>query len=669
MKLLKSKIINTKTLVVIFISVAALTIISAVSELQQSKKEMINLMQNQAHSLIETILVSSEEVLYAADEVEDEINKRLLNNSEVINILLEQNRISNSILTEIAKKNGLFRINIFSKTGELLFTGSQNAEFKTPPKEKLMEYLSPIFSGQTDTLLLGLKKSEMSAEYRYVVATAGKNNSAIVLLLKPDDLLEFRRRIGFGILMRRLAENSGVVYTALESEYGILAASNNVDSLETIDESEFLTNSLKDSAFVWRFYNFKGEDVFEAAHPFAIDGQVIGVLRIGLNLKPLNAINDRIKNRIITIAIILFFFGSIIILLVFVRQNLDLMKKQYSSIETFSNKLIQSVSDAIIVIDPEEKIKVINQAAERLFGVKEENAIGKEAVEILSDDNCVESFSENSAVQEISCNINGGKKILLVSKSKFTDENKNENTVLIIKDLTELKELEKQLARNDRLKAMGELASGVAHEIRNPLNAIGTIIQQLDKDFAPAENADEYHSLARLVYKEVKRINETVNEFLRFSKPEPIKKSDFRLNETLKELEAQFAALLEQKGIELKILSGYEGTVNWDRNQIKQTLVNLIQNAAQAIKGNGVIKLAAREENGNIILSVEDNGAGIPEENLGRIFNLYFTTKAEGTGIGLSVTQRIIQEHDGIITVESKVGEGTVFTIKLPSGL
>jgi signal transduction histidine kinase len=93
----------------------------------------------------------------------------------------------------------------------------------------------------------------------------------------------------------------------------------------------------------------------------------------------------------------------------------------------------------------------------------------------------------------------------------------------------------------------------------------------------------------------------------------------------------------------------------------------LIQNSAQAIKENGEIKVSVREEKGTIIISVKDNGIGIPEENLGRIFNLYFTTKAEGTGIGLSIIQRIIQEHEGIITVDSKVGEGTVFTIKLPA--
>jgi len=668
LKFIKSKIVNTKSLIIIFISVAALTIISAVSELQQSKKEMINLMQNQAHSLIETILVSSEEVLYAADEVEDEINKRLLNNSAIINILMQKNRINNAILNEIAKKNDLFRINIFDKNGNLLFSGSKSGDVRTPPKEKLMERLSPIFSGQTDTLLLGLKKSEMSAEYRYVVATAGKNNSAIVLLLKPDDLLEFRKRIGFGILMRRLATNKGVVYTALESEYGILAASENVDSLETIEDSDFLTKSLNDSVFAWRINPFKGEEVFEAAHPFAIGGRTIGLLRIGLSLKPLNAINDRVKNRILTIAIILFVFGSVILLLVFVRQNLDLMKKQYSTIETFSNKLIQSVSDAIIVIDHDGKIKVINLAAENLFHLSDGRALGKNINDVISDETCLNSFAENAPMRQIACVVNETKKILLVSKSKFADENKNANTVLIIKDLTELKELEKQLARNDQLKAMGELASGVAHEIRNPLNTIGTIVQQLDKDFAPSENDEEYHSLAGLVYKEVKRINETVNEFLRFSKPEPIKKSEFALNEMLEELKAQFQAHLEQKGIILEIENNFSGTVNWDRNQIKQTLINLIQNSAQSIKENGEIYLSVREEKGTIILSVKDNGKGIPEENLGRIFNLYFTTKAEGTGIGLSVVQRIIQEHEGIITVESKVGEGTIFTIKLPVG-
>ena len=269
-------------------------------------------------------------------------------------------------------------------------------------------------------------------------------------------------------------------------------------------------------------------------------------------------------------------------------------------------------------------------------------------------------------MQQIECEINNEKRFLLFSKSKFIDENDNQNIVLVIKDLTEIKDLEKQVTRNQQLKAMGKLASGVAHEIRNPLNAIGTIVQQLNKDFEPVENSDEYHSLAGLVYREVKRINETIQNFLRFSRPEPIQKQPFELKEMINELKQQYSKILYENSIELIIDQNWNGEVNWDKNQIKQVLINLLQNSIEAIKKDGRIILDIQGENGKISISLHDSGPGISEKNLERIFDLYYTSKAEGTGIGLSVIQRIISEHNGLVTVESKEEEGTTFNIKLP---
>jgi signal transduction histidine kinase len=213
---------------------------------------------------------------------------------------------------------------------------------------------------------------------------------------------------------------------------------------------------------------------------------------------------------------------------------------------------------------------------------------------------------------------------------------------------------------------MGQLASGVAHEIRNPLNSIATIVQQLDKDFEPSANNEEYHSLAKIVSKEVKRMNMTIENFLRFSKPEPIIKSKFVIKELIDSLVEQFSPLLSEKGIELIINQTWNGEVNWDRNQIKQVLINLIKNSVEAIASFGKIELIISNRDNQVILKVLDNGEGIPKENLQKIFNLYFTSKAKGTGVGLSIIQRIINEHDGIITVESDSKIGTDFTISLP---
>ena len=666
MKFLHNILANSKNLLIVFVTIAVLTISSAFLELWQSREEMFNLMENQAHSLLESILVSSQEVFYASSEIEKEMNSRLLNNANIIRILLDQGRITNLVLRRIAVENDLYRINIIDKNGNQIHSSSSDIQFTPVPETQAQQYLSPIFNNEKDTLVIGLRKSRMGVGFRYVVALASVNNDAIVLNLDADELLEFRRRVGIGILIRRLAENTNIIFSALEDENGIIAASNNIDTLEKFSKFDVLKTSSQDSAFAWQLASYKGEELFQAAHIFKLDGETIGLIRIGLSLEPLNLIYERLTRRSIIIAIILFVLASVIFTLVFVKQNLEIAQKQFRKIESFSNEIIQNVSDAILVVSSDGVIIEFNQSAKKLFNTQIELDQSTKIQNVIKNDKCIAVLNKEFSMHQVECEINNENRFLLFSKSKFIDENDNQNIVLVIKDLTELKDLEKQVTRNQQLRAMGKLASGVAHEIRNPLNAIGTIAQQLNKDFEPIENSAEYHSLAGLVYREVKRINETIQNFLRFSRPEPIQKGPFELKELINEIKQQYSKMLFKKSIELIIDQNWNGEVNWDKNQIKQVLINLLQNAIEAIKKDGRIILDIQGENGKISISLHDSGPGISGKNLERIFDLYYTSKAEGTGIGLSVIQRIISEHNGLVTVESKEEEGTTFNIKLP---
>ncbi len=652
-------------LIATFIAITTLVIISTYYELNQSKKELFDLMTSESHSLLEMILISSEEVLYASNEVEEEIQKRLLNNANAVKILLEKNKISNTILNRIATENEIHRINIFSNKGIKMYSSNLERIHGDPSPEYIKNYLNPIFLDDTDTLIIGMKKAREEESLRYVVAIASTNNEAIVLNLEAQELLKFRKRIGFGVLIKRLTENNDVVYAALEGPDGIIAGSGLTEELDYIEDTPFLKNSMLDSTFAWRINKFGEVEVFEAVHPFALMGEVIGLYRIGLSLEPLDQINQRLNRRIIIYGIILFLFGTVMLVLSFVRKNLDVVKKQFKNIETYSNKLTENVSDAIIVVDQEHIIKEINNAALKLFNFEYELIINTQLESKFRDQIPTEKLFDSNRIQQVECQISGEKKHLLISKSEFKNDQEQPILVLIIKDLTDIKKLENQVARKDRMNAMGELASGVAHEIRNPLNSIATIVQQLDKDFEPLENKEEYHSLSSIVYKEVKRINETIENFLRFSRPEPIKKEPFELSELINSINLQYNSLLEEKSIKLVIEQKWDGQVNWDQSKIKQVFINLIKNSIDAIGSNGIIKIKIHKKNNEVVIDIIDDGAGIPKENEEKIFNLYFTTKASGTGIGLAVIQRIIQEHNGIISIASKENYGTTISIRL----
>ena len=640
---------------------------SALIELHQSKKELLDLMEEQAHTLLETVLISSNNALLTYEHLEIFLEERLLNNAGFIRYLYEQKRISNSFLEKFARENNIYRINIVGNDGKKKYRSQHPKGHEGIGRTNPKKTLKPLFDGIQDTLIIGYKQANFEQGTRYVVALAAKDRSAIVLNLDAEELLNFRRRIGFGSLLKEMAVNPGIVYIALQDSSGIIAASGNVRELDRIEDSPILSKVMRDTSFQLKLIQFDDQEIFEAVHPFYYEGIPVGLFRLGLSAEPLNQIKSRIFRRIGIISLILVVVGFIVFTFILVRQNYGLLQRQYQTVETYSGNIIQNVSDAIVVIDKEKQVKIFNQAAEEIFQINEQEVIGKVFGKIISGQDCETLLLSSTSMEQIECKVQHHNKTLLVSKSKYVDEDDSVNTVLVIRDLTEQKKLEAQIQRKERLSAMGELASGVAHEIRNPLNAIGTIVQQLDKDFEPTNNNDEYHQLAKIVIKEVRRINETVQDFLKFSRPDPIIPEVFSIDEFFNYLRQQYQFMLDEHKIQISLLLEWKGEVSWDRRQMQQVFMNLIQNAIDAMPDTGKLNIAVEKlEEDELEISVADTGAGISENIRSNIFNLYFTTKAKGTGIGLSIVQRIVYEHGGVISVESHDGEGTVFVIRMP---
>ena len=230
------------------------------------------------------------------------------------------------------------------------------------------------------------------------------------------------------------------------------------------------------------------------------------------------------------------------------------------------------------------------------------------------------------------------------------------------------------LRRRDRLAAMGELAATVAHEVRNPLNAIGMSVQRLRREFVnvepdhSAETRTEQAELLEVLSSETSRINRIVQQFLEYARPPRIAPRPVDLAAFLTEVAAGAAAMAAERGITLDTAIERVGEATLDPDQLRQALDNLLRNAFEAsADGSSVTLRAARTADGHRIV-VEDHGPGIPADQLPRIFDLYFTTKAEGTGVGLAVTHQVIEAHGGSLEVDTELGRGTRMIIHLPSG-
>lgn len=641
---------------------------SAIMELNQSRKELYQLMEKQSHTLLESIVIASQNSLLSNEYLEEISRKRLLNNANMIRSMFEESKVSNDLLKIISNQNDLSQIHIFNRTGALEYSSLKES---LPPgymDEFPLEELLPIFEGESDTLILGIRKAQDSEMSHYSVAVATVRRGAVVVNIDAQEYLEFRRNTGFGKMINNVAsENKQVRFIAFQDDYGILAATGNITSLESIGSSHFLSTAFNDSLYLSRITNFDGEKVFEVTHPFSYKGDNIGLIRIGLSTAPLQEINQRVIRRMVVSTVVLVLIGFMVFTFLFIRQRLADVQKRYEVVETYSGNIINNVSDAILVYEKEGGFRIFNTAAESLFQMEREQALSKTADELFGEEGCRRILENNKAVQQLQCRIGGQKRYLMVSRSSFRDSGDLEYVILVVRDRTDQKQMEEQIQRQQRLTAMGKLASGVAHEIRNPLNAIGTIVQQLKKDFAPAENHEEYDELAGIVYGEVKRINNTIQEFLRFSRPEPVQVSRFEPGQLIDQLKKQYQPVLEEKKITLITQVTWTREVEWDENQIKQVLINLLQNAIDAIESEGRIEITLHGTgNSELLLTVSDDGPGMDQKTRENLFNLYYTTKASGIGIGLSMVQRIIYEHGGVISFESEEGEGTVFTLRLP---
>ncbi len=233
--------------------------------------------------------------------------------------------------------------------------------------------------------------------------------------------------------------------------------------------------------------------------------------------------------------------------------------------------------------------------------------------------------------------------------------------------------LEEQAAEAERMAYIGTLASGLAHEIRNPLNSLNLNMQMLEEELDPAAvQASSGRRLLTITRTEIARLERLVTDFLSYARPRALDVEEVEVGELLEQARAILEGEARSRGVALEVGDRTGGmTVRVDPGQMRQLLLNLTQNALAAVEGrpDGQVTLAAEPRDlreGLVELIVEDNGAGIPAEELERIFDVFFSTRKGGTGLGLAIVDRIARRHGGSVEVESEAGQGTTFRVVLP---
>jgi signal transduction histidine kinase len=331
-----------------------------------------------------------------------------------------------------------------------------------------------------------------------------------------------------------------------------------------------------------------------------------------------------------------------------------------------------NATDAVFVVQPETWCVLdANDYAAQLLDTTKEDILGIILPQFRRIFKLLNKSSSPIVLSEMSLDVSAGKSIMLEVSARFMKHENQELILAIARDVSEQHALTDKLVQADKLVLLGQLSAGVTHEIRNPLAAINLNLQILKRNTKADTPEYEYINTA---LQGVERIARIVEVTLNFSKPALPDIQDSNINTIVTSSMELVASVLKRKEIKIELkLAEKMPKIPLDAKQIQQVLINLITNAADAVSQYGLIQLKTYIEHGSrkgdgeyAVISVTDNGTGIPPEDLPKIFNPFFTRKADGTGLGLPITQRIMHQHSGVIDVESTMGKGSTIYVKLP---
>ena len=634
---------RTAGIFVISVGLGAAAVLWSAYETGRSRVELDLQLRTFGAALVESLGHAVESALLAGREIDELAALRLLDHARSIARLEEVGGLDGRTLEELAQQLEVHRIVLLDRQSETRLASSP-----LPPEPidatigPYLAALGPLIDGRADQVILETRRAPDGEHTRLATAVALADGGAVLVVAETEEMLLYHESTGVPHLLETVAGTGGILYATLVDGQGETVAG--TDLPERGGEGLSFEREVQLSHDRW------------------------GALRVGLsNVTVLDAAQAG-KRRTMTLAVFVLVLAIALTVAEASLSRIRVLRGESDQARAVTDAVLDGLKDAVIVLDRETVMRRVNPAAEKLLGRPAKDLLGRPCRETpcvhlgrLADDEVL------PPVQELDIQASDGtKRPSLVSVSHVRDAaGKIVGRALVLRDLSRLKLLERQTRRAESVSALGRLTASVAHEVRNPLNAIAVGVQRLQREFRPAERAEEYHRLTSIVSGEVERLDAIVDGFLDLARAPQVSPRPADLASLVRESMPLLSSGAPD-GVEVIAELAPTPEAYFDPTALRQILLNLVRNGVEAVDPSGTVRVSTASEESNVVLEVADDGPGIAQPDRDRVFEFGFTTKPAGTGMGLPIVQRLVAEMGGGIDIGEAPGGGTVVRVFLP---
>ncbi len=391
-----------------------------------------------------------------------------------------------------------------------------------------------------------------------------------------------------------------------------------------------------------------------------------GIISVGLYTKEFDLARKQDIQHAFFMGAILFLVGSAGLYFLFLYQGMRVAETTLANMRLYTNNVVESIPVGIVTLDVAERIVSYNRKMEEILGRSLEECKGEKLSTAIPGCGIDCQVIRDAAMEQtVECHSDDGGIIPLKIGGSSLVNNDGEviGTVLVVRDMTTIKEMEEQLERSRRMAALGKMAAGIAHEIRNPLGTLRGFAHFFGSQSGATEESKSY---ANLMVSEVDRLNRNISGLLQFARPREPQFGPVDLDKLI----AKTVALMEGDFAEHKLNFHWRCntaiTFDADQDLLLQVLMNLLKNSIHATPSGGEVSLTVAEDERFVRIAVSDTGCGMTEQEKDKMFDPFFTTRKTGTGLGLAVSHQIVEQHGGVFEVETAPEKGTSMTIILP---